>query len=59
MRLRTLVIFALSFTLTACSSFEFPWVYKISVQQGNIIEQKDVDKLEIGLEADSLTVLSA
>jgi outer membrane protein assembly factor BamE len=34
-------------TITACS--EFPWVYKIDIEQGNIIEQEAVDQLIPGL----------
>ncbi len=37
------VIFVLS--LSACSS----WVYRIDIPQGNYLEQKDVDKLQIGM----------
>jgi outer membrane protein assembly factor BamE len=32
-------------TLSACSS----WVYRIDVPQGNYLEQKDIDKLQIGM----------
>ena len=46
---RLLSLSLLSFALSGCSSLEFPWVYRISVQQGNIIEQEDVDKLELGM----------
>lgn len=35
--------------LTACSWVRFPGVYRIPVQQGNIIDQKKVDQLEIGM----------
>ena len=38
-----LITFALS--LSACSS----WVYRIDVPQGNYLEQKDIDKLQIGM----------
>ncbi|MDZ7923112.1 MAG: outer membrane protein assembly factor BamE [Marinagarivorans sp.] len=49
MLLRALSLFILTFLLNACSTFEFPWVYKISVQQGNILDLKDIDKLELGM----------
>jgi len=32
-------------TLSACSS----WVYRIDVPQGNYLEQKDIDKLQVGM----------
>jgi outer membrane protein assembly factor BamE len=35
--------------LAGCSTFEFPWVYKLSIDQGNIITQEMVDKLEPGM----------
>ena len=35
--------------LGGCSSLRFPGVYRIAVQQGNIIEQKKVDQLELGM----------
>ena len=44
-----LASFAATICLSACSSLEFPWVYKISVQQGNILDQEDIDKLEVGM----------
>lgn len=37
-----LAVFALVFSLAACS---FPGVYRIDVQQGNIIDQEDLDRL--------------
>ncbi|BCD98466.1 outer membrane protein assembly factor BamE [Marinagarivorans cellulosilyticus] len=46
---RLLSLSLLSFALSGCSSLEFPWVYRISVQQGNIIDQEEVDKLELGM----------
>ena len=32
-----------------CSSLKFPWAYEVRVQQGNWVEQKMVDQLEIGM----------
>ncbi|WP_082353910.1 outer membrane protein assembly factor BamE [Marinagarivorans algicola] len=49
MLLRILSTALLTLTLSACSSLEFPWVYRISVQQGNIIDQEDINKLELGM----------
>ncbi|HEY7774780.1 MAG TPA: outer membrane protein assembly factor BamE [Marinagarivorans sp.] len=49
MLLRFISVSILSIALSGCSSLEFPWVYRISVQQGNIIDQEEVDKLEIGM----------
>ena len=49
MLLRFISLSILSIALSGCSSLEFPWVYRISVQQGNIIDQEEVDKLEIGM----------
>ncbi|MFL0797610.1 MAG: outer membrane protein assembly factor BamE [Cellvibrionaceae bacterium] len=39
----------LSLVLSGCSSFEFPGVYKLSIPQGNIIEQEQIDQLQPGM----------
>lgn len=36
---------ALALSVSACSS----WVYRIDIPQGNYLEQKDIDKLQIGM----------
>ncbi|MEJ2419898.1 MAG: outer membrane protein assembly factor BamE [Exilibacterium sp.] len=36
-------------TLAGCSYFQFPGVYKIDVQQGNIVTQEMVNKLKPGM----------
>ncbi len=36
---------ALALSLSACSS----WVYRIDIPQGNYLEQKDVDKLQVAM----------
>lgn len=46
-RLTTLA--ALIIFITGCSSFEFPWVHKYDIQQGNIIDQEMVDQLKPGM----------
>ena len=35
--------------VSGCSGLKFPGVYRISVQQGNIIDQEMVDQLELGM----------
>lgn len=35
--------------ISACSSLEFPGVYRLPIDQGNIITQEMVDQLEIGM----------
>ncbi len=35
--------------LSGCSYFQFPGVYKVNVQQGNIITQEMVDQLKPGM----------
>lgn len=35
--------------VSGCSSLKFPGVYRIPIQQGNIIEQEKVDQLELGM----------
>ena len=48
-----LIIFV-SLYLTACSSLEFPGVYKITVDQGNVIKQDMVDQLKPGMSKDQV-----
>lgn len=47
--MRSLFILLFIGTLSACSSLGFPGVYKIDVEQGNIVEQSMVDQLEPGM----------
>lgn len=35
--------------LSACSSLQFPGVFKIDIGQGNILTQEMVDKLKVGM----------
>lgn len=35
--------------LSACSTIEFPFVYRIDIEQGNIITQEMVDQLRPGM----------
>ncbi|MFD2166237.1 outer membrane protein assembly factor BamE [Thalassotalea euphylliae] len=39
------IVLALALSTTACSS----WVYRIDIPQGNYLEQKDIDKLQVGM----------
>ena len=36
-------------SLVACSSFRFPGVHRINVQQGNVVTQQMIDKLRPGM----------
>lgn len=47
--MRTLVICLLFPTLVACSNWGFPGVYRIDVEQGNIVTQEMVDQLKPGM----------
>ena len=43
--------FGLAFVLalSACGSLEFPGVYKLTIQQGNIVSQEMIDRLKPGM----------
>lgn len=45
----TLLGLSVPLALSGCSFFKFPGVYRLAVQQGNIIDQKKVDQLELGM----------
>lgn len=49
MRLLLLFIAVASLSLSACTHYKFPWVYRIDVEQGNILEEDEVKQLEIGM----------
>ena len=51
-----LTVVLLSILATGCGILD-PWVYKINKQQGNITEQKKVDKLEIGMTKEQVQFL--
>ncbi len=44
MLFRTSII-AVALSLSACSS----WVYRIDIPQGNYLEQKSIDKIQVGM----------
>lgn len=47
--LRIFLITLLGAALTACSTFRFPGVHRINIQQGNVITQQMIDKLRPGM----------
>ena len=49
--LKVSTAFLLFFLISACSSFSF---YKVPVTQGNIFEDKDVEKLQVGQSMDQV-----
>lgn len=46
---RVFLAVIIAFSLTACSSFRFPGVYKIGIQQGHIITEEMVSQLKLGM----------
>jgi len=46
---RTIACFTLIALLSGCSYFSFPGVHKITIQQGNIINQEMVNQLQPGM----------
>ena len=44
-----IIILAFIFITVGCSTFSFPGVHRISVQQGNVITQVMIDKLKPGM----------
>lgn len=47
--LASILVIAGLASLNGCSWFQFPGVYKLDIQQGNIITQEMVDQLEPGM----------
>lgn len=44
----SLLVISLAGLCVGCSRFSFPFVYRINVQQGNILDQKKIDQIKIG-----------
>jgi outer membrane protein assembly factor BamE len=47
--MRTPLIYLIFFCLSGCGAVGFPGVYRINVEQGNIITQEMVDQLKPGM----------
>jgi len=47
--MRILVLLLLTATLGACGFIGFPGVYRIDVEQGNIVTQEQIDQLQPGM----------
>ncbi|MBV1879953.1 MAG: outer membrane protein assembly factor BamE [Pseudomonadales bacterium] len=48
--MRTLIpLFFVQFFLAACSTTDFPFVHRLTIQQGNVITQSMIDKLKPGM----------
>lgn len=46
--MKAVIVGASLLVLSGCSVFE-GWVYRIDIPQGNYLEQRDVDKLRVGM----------
>lgn len=49
MRLYSILVLLFVFLLSGCSWVKFPSIHKVSIQQGNIVSQDMVDKLQMGM----------
>lgn len=47
--MRLVVVLTLLTLATSCSTFRFPGVHRINIQQGNFITQQMIDKLKPGM----------
>lgn len=45
----TLIFVMNSALISGCANWEFPWVYRLNVDQGNIIAQEKVNQLKPGM----------
>jgi outer membrane protein assembly factor BamE len=48
-RLSILLALCLLISLSGCSHYKFPWVYRIDVEQGNVLEEEKVAQLKVGM----------
>ena len=49
MRLYSILVILCVFLFAGCSWIQFPSIHKVTVQQGNIVTQDMVDKIQIGM----------
>ncbi len=56
-KLRFIAIFAFSIAVIGCSVNNLPFVYKVEVQQGNLLTQEDLQKIKIGMSKRQITYL--
>jgi len=49
MRLYSILVLLIVFLFSGCSWVKFPSIHKVSVQQGNIVNQEMIDKLQPGM----------
>jgi outer membrane protein assembly factor BamE len=49
MRLYSILLLLCVFLFAGCSWVQFPSIHKVTVQQGNIVSQDMIDKLQIGM----------
>lgn len=47
--IKTVILLFILVTSVGCSRLQFPWVYKIYVQQGNFLEKDMIEQLEVGM----------
>lgn len=47
--MKVVLILSILLLATSCSTFQFPGVYRITIQQGNVISQAMIDKLKPGM----------
>lgn len=56
--IKKISIMMLACGLTAgCSVNDAPFVYKVDITQGNVLEQKNVDELAVGMNREQVTFL--
>ena len=54
---RTAFVITFALLLGACSHYKFPWVYRIDVEQGNVLDDKKVAELKVGMTQKQVTFL--
>ena len=55
--MRTLLVVLAALAITGCANLFEPIVYKLPTRQGNVIEQKQLDQLKLGMNRDQVKFL--
>lgn len=53
----TIIFMSCLLFITGCSGFQFPGVYKIDIPQGNIIDNKDLKQVKVGMTKEQVKFL--
>jgi outer membrane protein assembly factor BamE len=46
---RIIICLSALWLCASCSHYKFPWVYRIDVEQGNVLDEQQIAQLQVGM----------